>query len=78
MKSGCLGSSYNISKIYKNDLSYLVFSRDNINIFVIHKFIQFIDGIKIDYIKEGLNRRFTFEHPKIVRSCKCGESFVFI
>lgn len=35
----------------------------------------YIDGITIDYIKQGLNERFEFINPNESGRCGCGESF---
>ncbi len=35
----------------------------------------YLDGITIDYIKQGLNERFKFINPNESGRCGCGESF---
>jgi iron-sulfur cluster assembly protein len=35
----------------------------------------YLDGITIDYIKQGLNERFEFINPNESGRCGCGESF---
>jgi len=44
----------------------LVVSRDSLPI---------LDGMELDYRKEGLNEAFKFNNPNVKDSCGCGESF---
>jgi iron-sulfur cluster assembly protein len=44
----------------------LVVSRDSLPI---------LDGMELDYRKEGLNEAFKFNNPNVKESCGCGESF---
>jgi iron-sulfur cluster assembly protein len=37
--------------------------------------LPFLDGIEIDYRKEGLNAAFKFNNPNVKAMCGCGESF---
>ena len=34
-----------------------------------------LDGIELDYVKEGLNEGFKYNNPNVKESCGCGESF---
>lgn len=36
---------------------------------------SFLDGVTVDYVKQGLNERFEFINPKETGRCGCGESF---
>ncbi|TSA40773.1 MAG: iron-sulfur cluster assembly accessory protein [Methylococcaceae bacterium] len=74
-KSGCSGYSYIIDyadTVNENDFSYQSFG---INIIVPSDEIQFIDGMELDYCKEGINEAFKFNNPNAVGTCGCGESF---
>ena len=37
----------------------------------------FLNGMTLDYIKEGLNETFTFQNPNEEASCGCGVSITF-
>ncbi|HEY8218475.1 MAG TPA: iron-sulfur cluster assembly protein IscA, partial [Methylobacter sp.] len=37
--------------------------------------LQFIDGIELDYRREGINEAFQFNNPNVKGTCGCGESF---
>jgi iron-sulfur cluster assembly protein len=35
----------------------------------------YLDGLKIDYVRRGLNEGFEFNNPREKARCGCGESF---
>ena len=37
--------------------------------------LAFMDGSKLDFVKEGLKQIFKFENPNVDATCGCGESF---
>ena len=37
--------------------------------------LPILDGMELDYRKEGLNEAFRFNNPNVKESCGCGESF---
>ena len=39
------------------------------------KSLPYIDGMQLDYAKEGLNEGFKFNNPNVKNTCGCGESF---
>ena len=39
------------------------------------KSLSYIDGMELDYTREGLNEGFKFNNPNVKNQCGCGESF---
>jgi iron-sulfur cluster assembly protein len=37
--------------------------------------LDFLDGMEVDYAREGLNESFRFNNPNVKAICGCGESF---
>jgi iron-sulfur cluster assembly protein len=35
----------------------------------------YVDGTRMDYVKQGLNEGFEFQNPNVQAECGCGESF---
>jgi iron-sulfur cluster assembly protein len=35
----------------------------------------YLNGIALDYVKQGLNQKFVFNNPNQTGQCGCGESF---
>ena len=37
--------------------------------------LAFLDGSRLDFVKEGLKQMFKFDNPNVDSTCGCGESF---
>ncbi|XBC44478.1 MAG: iron-sulfur cluster assembly accessory protein [Buchnera aphidicola (Schlechtendalia peitan)] len=75
-KSGCAGMKYYMNLIeIINDTDVIFTSDNNILLLVSPKYLSILDGIKIDFIKEGVNYTFKFTNKKVSNFCGCGESF---
>ena len=37
--------------------------------------VEYLDGMTLDYQKQGINEGFTFINPNATAYCGCGESF---
>jgi len=74
-ETGCSGFSYVVD--YADDArpDDQVFEDQGIKVFVDSHSLEFIDGTRIDFIRQGLNESFRFENPNIKGECGCGESF---
>jgi iron-sulfur cluster assembly accessory protein len=75
-KTGCSGLSYvfdYIDELNKEDVSVLI--DDDYALYIDKKYFPYLKGVKIDYIKQGLNHKFVFDNPNQKGVCGCGESF---
>jgi iron-sulfur cluster assembly protein len=52
-----------------------VFDQDAFKIVVDPKSLPIVDGITVDYVRQGLNEGFEFINNKERDRCGCGESF---
>jgi len=52
-----------------------MFNIENVNIIIDTKSLVYLDGIELDFVKEGLNEGFKFTNPNAKGECGCGESF---
>jgi iron-sulfur cluster assembly protein len=73
--SGCSGFAYTLEFADHIDEFDLEFKDKNVRIFVSKKYIDLLNGITLDYGKEGLNEGFKFINPNEKNQCGCGESF---
>lgn len=74
--TGCSGYAYVLDLIDESqagDLQSQV--TDDIAVYVDPKAIDLVRGTEIDYVKEGINYRFTYHNPNQKGVCGCGESF---
>jgi iron-sulfur cluster assembly protein len=73
--TGCSGLSYVIEYVdvpLPEDMSFV--SR-SIHVFVDPKSLVYVDGIEMDWVRNGLNEGFDFKNPNEKARCGCGESF---
>ena len=73
--SGCSGMAYVLEFVDEKDDSDLVFEAFGVKVIVDQKSLPYIDGMELDYGKEGLNEGFKFNNPNVKDACGCGESF---
>lgn len=73
-KTGCSGYAYTIDFLDDNDNGNTVNCGDFV-VLVKPDAEPFLNGITIDYIKQGLNEKFDFINPNETARCGCGESF---
>lgn len=75
--SGCAGLKYIISKFTINNkyLDDLLYEYKGARLYVALNAMPIIDGTKVDYIREGVNKLFKFNNPNIQKACCCGKSF---
>jgi iron-sulfur cluster assembly protein len=74
-KVGCSGFAYTFDyadEVLANDR---MFESCNANVVVDADSFPFLDGSRIDFVKEGLNDSFRFDNPNVDNTCGCGESF---
>ena len=74
-KSGCSGFGYTFDYADELRTDDHVFESYDATVVVDASSLPFIDGSRIDFVKEGLNDSFRFDNPNIDSTCGCGESF---
>jgi iron-sulfur cluster assembly protein len=74
-KSGCSGYSYTLD--YSDELKPTdkVFEEFGVKVIVADNDLPLIDGLQLDYRREGINEAFRFDNPNVTGECGCGESF---
>lgn len=73
--TGCSGLAYvleYVDLIFPGDH---IFESMGVHIYVDSKSIQYLTGLKMDWVKNGLNEGFEFINPNEKDRCGCGESF---
>lgn len=74
-KSGCSGFAYTIDYADAVDGDDVAFEQHGVNVVVAQKNLRFLDGMRLDYRREGINEAFKFDNPNVRDECGCGESF---
>jgi iron-sulfur cluster assembly protein len=73
--TGCSGLAYVLEYVDELELTDHVFDSDGFKIVVDPKSLPILDGMIIDYVRNGLNEGFEFNNPQEKDRCGCGESF---
>jgi len=73
--TGCSGLAYVLEYVDELDQNDIVFEYDDFKIFVDPKSLVYMDGMTVDYVRNGLNEGFQFNNPNERDKCGCGESF---
>lgn len=75
--TGCSGLAYKLEYVdnLPNSGEYMTFNSNDIIIVVSQKDLPYVDGMKMEWKREGLNEGFDFINPNEAARCGCGESF---
>ena len=73
--TGCSGLAYVLEYVDKLEPGDVAMADNHTNIVIDKKSLTVIDGITIDYVRQGLNEGFEFNNPLEKDRCGCGESF---
>jgi len=73
--SGCSGLAYKLEYADEVRPEDLRFESHGVTVIVDPKSIPYLDGMELDFTREGLNEGFKFNNPNVRDACGCGESF---
>lgn len=75
--TGCSGLAYTLEYVdkYEDEPGVTNFAQEDFVVLVDAKSLVYLDGLTVDWIKNGLNEGFDFVNPNERDRCGCGESF---
>jgi len=73
--AGCSGLAYVLEFVEEIDEHDEVFEIKDVKIVIDKKSLVYLDGLEMDWKKQGLNEGFEFNNPNANGECGCGESF---
>ena len=73
--TGCSGMAYKLEFVDVVAVEVNVFDAHGVKLFVDPKSMPYLEGIELDFAREGLNEGFKFNNPNEKARCGCGESF---
>jgi iron-sulfur cluster assembly protein len=75
--TGCSGMAYVLEYVdeYQSEEGVINYAQQDFVILVSLKDNVYLDGLEIDYVRQGLNEGFEFNNPNERDRCGCGESF---
>jgi iron-sulfur cluster assembly protein len=74
-KVGCSGFAYTFDYADEVRADDHTFEAHSAKVVVDDNSLSFIDGSRVDFVKEGLKQMFKFDNPNVDSMCGCGESF---
>lgn len=73
--AGCSGYAYVLDYADEQAADEIVFERFDVKVLVKQADLDKLNGIELDYAREGFNEAFKFNNPNVKGMCGCGESF---
>jgi iron-sulfur cluster assembly protein len=74
-KVGCSGFAYTFDYADEMHPGDRLFEAHNAKVVVDADTLSFLDGSRLDFVREGFKQVFKFDNPNIDSACGCGESF---
>jgi iron-sulfur cluster assembly protein len=73
--TGCSGLSYVVNFADEAAPGDQVFESEGVQVYVDPTSLPALEGVRVDFVRQGLNESFRFENPNAKGECGCGESF---
>ena len=75
--TGCSGLAYVLEYVdnYEAEVGVTNFAHDGFVVLVDAKSLAYLNGLTMDWVRNGLNEGFDFINPNERDRCGCGESF---
>jgi iron-sulfur cluster assembly protein len=73
--TGCSGLAYKLEYADVIAPEDHVYEHFGVKVLIDPKSLPYLDGMELDFAREGLNEGFKFNNPNVKDECGCGESF---
>jgi iron-sulfur cluster assembly protein len=73
--TGCSGLAYVLEYVDTLAPEDTAFEQEGFVVVVDPKSLGLMEGLEVDYVRQGLNEGFEFRNPNEKDRCGCGESF---
>jgi iron-sulfur cluster assembly protein len=75
--TGCSGLAYVLEYVDVDPTTQdqFVYESNGVKVWTDGKTVPYVNGMTVDWIKQGLNEGFDFKNPNERDRCGCGESF---
>lgn len=75
--SGCSGMAYELDYVDEAQADDQVFEQHGARVYIGPDSLPYLQGMELDYAREGMNEGFRFRNPNEKAACGCGESVMF-
>ncbi|MCK5769566.1 HesB/IscA family protein [Algiphilus sp.] len=73
--TGCSGNAYKLDYADEIGEHDVTFEENGATVVVARRDLPMLDGLRVDFRREGLNEVYRFDNPNATGLCGCGESF---
>jgi iron-sulfur cluster assembly protein len=73
--AGCSGFRYRVDRTDELAAGDAVFESAGVRIAIDRASLPYVQGTRVDLVREGLARRLRYDNPNVRQTCGCGESF---
>lgn len=73
--TGCSGLAYLLEFVDQVTSDDLLFEQHGVKLIVAQKALPYLEGLELDFVRDGLNEGFKFNNPNVKGECGCGSSF---
>ena len=73
--AGCSGMAYTMEFADHKEAADCEFESRGVTLLVDTQCLPYLNGMELDFVREGLNEGFKFNNPNSKAECGCGESF---
>ena len=73
--SGCSGYGYKLEYVDEAKADDQVIEMYGIKVFIDPNSLIYLDGMVVDFVRQGLKEGYIFDNPNAVSECGCGKSF---
>ncbi len=75
--TGCSGLAYTLEYVdsYTSEQGVTNYAQPDFVVLVDAKALPYLNGLTVDWVRNGLNEGFEFRNPNERDKCGCGESF---
>jgi iron-sulfur cluster assembly protein len=75
--TGCSGLAYTLEYVdkYEAEVGVTNFAQKDFVVLIDAKSLAYLNGLTMDWARNGLNEGFEFSNPNSKGECGCGESF---
>ena len=73
--TGCSGLAYVLEYVDSLTTDDQCFESQGCKVCLVTKCLAYIQGVEVDWVRNGLNEGFEFRNPNERDRCGCGESF---
>lgn len=74
-RTGCSGMAYLVDLADEITPGDRVYESNGVKVLVDPRSLPYIEGMEIDFVRDGLNESFQYRNPNVKGLCGCGESF---